>query len=98
MMGAEIIKKFENKYLHRTEYLFKMNHEAKSTPSRSDIRELISNILKVPKDLIVVRKIKTPFGKNESFIEIFIYDNKEKMLEIEPRHILKRNGLIEEMD
>jgi len=93
-MSVEIIKKFENKYLHRTEYLFKITHDAKNTPSRSDIRELISSTLKAPKDLIVIRKIKTPFGKNESFIELFIYDNKEKMLEIEPKHILKRNGLI----
>lgn len=93
-MSVEIMKKFENKFLHRVEYVFKIKHDAKSTPSRAEIRELISSTLKVPSDQVVIRRIRTPFGTNESIAEIFIYDNKEKMLEIEPRHILKRNGLI----
>ncbi len=94
-MRAELVRKFENKYLHRVEYEFLISHDAKSTPSRNEIRDLISEILKVPKDLIVVRRIRTPYGLNRSIVEVFIYDSKEKMIEIEPRHILKRNGLIE---
>ncbi len=94
-MSIEIVKKFENKYLHRIEYLFRINHEAKGTPSRKEIRELISNALKISPELIVIRKIKTPFGVNEAYVEAFVYDSKEKLIEIEPKHILIRNGLIE---
>ena len=93
-MSVEIVRKFENKYLNRVEYLFKITHEAKSTPSRKDIRKLISDTLKAPSDLIVISSIRTPFGKNESLVEVFIYNDKNKMLGIEPKHILKRNELI----
>ncbi len=93
-MSVEIVRKFENKYLNRVEYLFKITHEAKSTPSRKDIRKLISDTLKAPSDLIVIRSIRTTFGKNESLVEVFIYNDNIKMLEIEPKHILKRNELI----
>ena len=93
-MSVEIIKKFENKYLYRTEYLFRINHEAKGTPSRKEIRELISEILKIPIDNIVIHQIRTPFGINEAYVEVFVYEDKNKMLEIEPRHILIRNEIV----
>ena len=94
-MSVEVISKFENKYLFRTEYIFKMNHEAKGTPSRKEVRALIAKALNVPEDRIVIRKIKTPFGVNEAYIEAFVYESKDKMFEIEPRHILIRNGILE---
>ena len=93
-MRLEIIGKFENKLLERVEYVFKINHEAQGTPSRKDIREAVSKFLGIDKDLVVVRRVKTPFGVNEAYAEVFVYENKENLLKIEPKHILKRNEII----
>ena len=92
----EIISKFENKLLYRTEYVFKVTHDAQGTPARKTIRENVAKILGVPEDLVVVRSVKTPFGVNEAYAEVFVYSDKEKLLKIEPKHILIRNGLLTE--
>jgi len=42
-----------------------------------------------------VRRIITSFGVNDAKSEIFVYESKDKLLEIEPRHILIRNGILE---
>ena len=92
-MKLEMIAKFENKLLFRTEYVFKIGHDAQGTPSRREIREGVAKLLGVPADLVVVRRIKTPFGVNEAYAEVFVYESKDKLLSIEPRHILKRNQI-----
>ncbi len=88
------VKALENPLLFRKEYIFAVIHDAQSTPSRVKLREEISKQLGVDKDLIVVRKIKTEFGTNVARVEVHIYDNKEKLMEIEPEYILKRNNII----
>ena len=90
------IKDFENPLLYRKEYIFAVIHDAQPTPSREKLREEISKALGVNKDLVVIRRIKTEFGMNVSKVEVHVYDDKEKMMEIEPRYILKRNGIISE--
>ncbi|MHA1589908.1 MAG: 30S ribosomal protein S24e [Candidatus Njordarchaeales archaeon] len=95
-LKIELLSKFENKLLFRTEYKFKVVHEAQGTPSRKVIRENIAKLLNVPADLVVIRSIKTPFGVNESIVEAFVYEEKDKMLKIEPKHILIRNELLKE--
>ncbi len=90
------VKEFENPLLFRKEYVFAVIHEGKSTPSRIQIREELSKLLGVSKDLIVIRKLKTEFGMNLTYAEVHVYEDKKKMLEIEPRYILKRDGILSE--
>jgi len=98
MSGLSIrkIRDFENPLLYRKEYIFAVVHDAQATPSRKVLREEIAKLLGVDKGLVVVRRIKTDFGTNIAKVEVHVYDNKEKMLEIEPRYILKRNEIISE--
>jgi len=91
----ELVSKFENPLLYRTEYVFRIDHEGHSTPSREEVRKTVSERLGVPFDLIVVRKIRTEYGVNVSLAEVFVYTDKEKMLKIEPEHILIRNKIIQ---
>lgn len=90
------IKDRENLLLYRKEYIFAVIHDAQPTPSRKGLREELAKLLGVEKDFIVVRRIKTDFGTNTSKIEVYVYSDKNKMLEIEPRYILKRNEIIKE--
>ncbi len=98
MSGLTIrkIKDMDNPLLFRKEYIFEVVHEAKSTPSRAVLREEIAKLIGVDKDLGVVRRIKTEFGTNIARVEVHIYSDHEKMMEIEPRYILKRNQIISE--
>ncbi|MHA1615999.1 MAG: 30S ribosomal protein S24e [Candidatus Njordarchaeales archaeon] len=97
-LKVEMLSKFENKLLFRTEYRFRVVHDAQGTPSRKIVKETIAKLLNIPEDLVVIRNIKTPFGVNESIVEAFVYDSREKMLEIEPKHILIRNGILKEKE
>mgnify|MGYP000277018215 FL=1 len=90
------VKEFENPLLFRKEYVFAVIHEGKSTPPRIQIREELSKLLGVSKDLIVIRKLKTEFGMNLTYAEVHVYEDKKKMLEIEPKYILKRDGILGE--
>ena len=88
------IRDFENPLLYRKEYMFVVVHQDEPTPSRKTLREEIAKLLGVDKDVVVVRRIKTEFGMNASKVEVHVYSNKDRMMEIEPLYILKRNGII----
>jgi len=93
-LQLEIIKKRENKLLKRTEYIFKIFHDGKGTPKRDEVKDAIADKLGVNKELIVIKKIKTPFGVNEALVDAVLYWDKNHLLEVEPEYILKRNKLI----
>ncbi|MEX2689822.1 MAG: 30S ribosomal protein S24e [Candidatus Njordarchaeales archaeon] len=94
-MELEIIDKRENKLLYRIEYTFMVRHKDEGTPNRKLIREKAAELLGVPIERVVVRRVVTGFGVNDAKSEIFVYESKDKLLEIEPRHILIRNGILE---
>ncbi len=94
-MNIEIVSKYENKLLKRVEYIFKVDHEGASTPSRKEIKEEIAKQLGVPVDQLVIRKIRTPFGVNIAMVDVIYYYDKDFLLNVEPKYILKREGLIE---
>ncbi|MGQ4891202.1 MAG: 30S ribosomal protein S24e [Candidatus Njordarchaeia archaeon] len=94
-MNIEIVSKYENKLLKRVEYIFKVNHDASGTPSRKELKEEIVKQLGVPADQVVIRKIKTPFGVNESLVDVLYYYDKDTLMKVEPKHILRREGIIE---
>jgi len=90
------IKDIDNPLLFRKEYLFAVIHDGQPTVSRIRLRDEISKQLGVSKDLVVVRRIRTEFGMNISKVEVHVYSDPQKMMEVEPRYILRRNGIISE--
>jgi len=94
-LQLEIVAKFENKLLKRTEYIFKILHDGKGTPKREEVKEAIASKLGVEKELVVIRKMRTPFGVNETLVDSVIYWDKNTLMEVEPKYILKRNKIIE---
>lgn len=93
-MDMEILNNVENKLYDRIEILAKIVHKNSSTPKRDEIRKEISARLNKDLNLIVVKKISTIFGKQESLVKVYIYNNKDVMMKIEPKYILKRNGIV----
>ncbi len=94
-MRIEQISKFSNNLMDRTEYIFEVFYD-KATPTRNEIRQLIVEKTGVSPDLLVVQKISQHTGKKSAKVRAHVYSTKTQMEKIEPRYILKRNGLIKE--
>ena len=95
-MEITITERKENPVLKREEITFTIDHEGENTPSRDVIASKLAAIVNADKDRTILKKINTQFGKHEAIGSANLYPTKEDAFNIEPNHILKRNGLIEE--
>lgn len=91
-MEFKTIKEFKNVPQGRRELLLMVNHPNDPSPSREELRNELKKTLG---ENFVIRKEKSRFGFARSKILVFSYDSKDKLFEVEPKHILKREGLTE---
>jgi len=96
-MKIEVLEEKDNPLLYRKEIVAKIVHDD-STPSRDDVRSKAIAKLKAKKDIFILDSIKTRFGARESIAHIRIYGSKDKVLEIESEHVLRKNFLISQED
>ncbi len=92
-MRIEVLEEKDNPLLDRKEIVAKIVHDD-STPSRDDVRSKAIAKLKAKKDIFILDSIKTRFGARESIAHIRIYGSKDRVLEIESEHVLRKNSLI----
>ncbi len=97
-MEIKILEKKENPLLHRVEVKFVVSHPKDKTPSREDVRSLISANLNAEKNRVILDYMHTPFGSTETNGYAKIYDTLENAKKIEPDYILLRNKLIEKKE
>ncbi|HDJ51516.1 MAG TPA: 30S ribosomal protein S24e [Thermoprotei archaeon] len=95
-MELQIESKRYNPLLKRTEIYARIVHKKSATPSREDVRNLIASEFGVNKDLVIIHYIRTGFGWTVSKAYAKIYDSIEDLRRIEPKHMLRKHGLIEE--
>lgn len=89
-MEIEITEEKKNPLLRRKEVTFKLHHDGAS-PSREEARNALIKALKCSSNLLVIDKMDTEFGKRETIGYAKVYENEERLKEIEREHILKRN-------
>ncbi|MDP2749977.1 MAG: hypothetical protein Q8O89_04045 [Nanoarchaeota archaeon] len=77
----EIKSKKEEKLLERTEII--ATTAADKPPARPAVQQSLSDALKIDKNLIVVKKIATHFGKREFTITAHVYKTEAKLKEVE---------------
>lgn len=94
-MDIEIINERENQLLGRTELDIKIDHE-EGTPKLQDIRSKIAAMKDLDNDKFVLQSIEAVFGSSTSNAVVRIYSSNEKLTSVEPVHVLKKNGFIEE--
>lgn len=94
-MDIKIVERRENKLLDREEIYLTIDHKGEATPKREDLRKKIAAMIGKSEDLIVVEKILSMYGVQKSKAWVHVYDSKETMMKVEPRHILKRNGIVQ---
>ncbi len=75
-MEAKIIKQTKNVLLKRTDYIL----EIKSNANPGE--EAIKDFLGKDKDLTIVQKITSNFGKNTFMAEAVVYDSKESKTQV----------------
>lgn len=93
-MEIEIIEERENPLLERRELTVKVTHDA-ATPPRDAVREKLIALLNAGKDTVILGSLKSKFGVRESIAAVKVYKTKERALQVEPRHALEKNSLIE---
>ncbi|MEM0043328.1 MAG: hypothetical protein QXJ51_04230 [Sulfolobales archaeon] len=81
-----------NELLKRLEIEARIEHVGQGTPSRQSVKEILSKIYNVNKDLIVIRRIDTSYGRGSSKILARIYRDPDTLKKYEPEHLLIREN------
>lgn len=90
MTEVEIEHEEKNDLLNRTEMKLRVTHDAESTPDRGTMTDEIASLANVSKDNIIVAKIETEYGKEESIVEARVYDDKESLEKYERDYFKER--------
>jgi len=85
-----IIKDIKNENLKRREMKVVVAFE--KNPGIAEAIKVISDVAKSSADLIVIKKLKSKFGRNTFLIDSFIYNSVEDRNMIEPKVKVKKAG------
>jgi len=88
-MDLDIKANEKNEVLKRQEIVAETSE--KITPSKEAVQEKLAAKLNVPKEQIVVNKIKTGFGEAKAVIYARAYDSEDQMRSVEAKYVVSRN-------
>jgi len=96
-MKIDVISEKVNPLLGRKEVYFEIFHPEKGSPMRVNIRERLASKYKVDQDFVFIRKLIPVAGKQRIKGIARIYEDMDRAVLIEAKHIISRNqGKIEE--
>lgn len=91
-MKIKILTQKHNPLLKRREISFEVEHSDEGcTPSRLELRNSLTNMLKTRSDLLFVEKLGTRTGTTISIGEAHVYESPNQAILVEPEHIVTRN-------
>ena len=79
---------FENKLLKRRE--IEIVVESESNPGFKSSKEIIVKQFKVPEDTVIVKNVKSEFGRHDFVVDAMIYDSKEDLEKLEGKQVEKK--------
>ncbi|EPR79176.1 40s ribosomal protein s24 [Spraguea lophii 42_110] len=88
--SIEILSRYDNELLHRSEVDLNISHENAMTPSRSDVAQKLAQLFNTGVNNIVIRGTKTFFGSGNSKVKVKVYNNMDQLKKIEHFCELKR--------
>jgi small subunit ribosomal protein S24e len=91
---VRVIERRRNELLKRVEYLLEVANQG-GTPSRAELRKLLSTVLDAKGDNLVLVKVLTPAGRNWTRVIARVYDSRDQLMRIEPKYLLIREGFLE---
>jgi small subunit ribosomal protein S24e len=89
-MDIQLIEERVNPLLKRKEIIFKVTHDG-PTPSRKNVIERLAATINSRPGLVIVDNLKTEFGKREIIGYAKIYEDEDRVKELERHHIIERN-------
>lgn len=96
-MKISDIEKTENKLANRIEITARFISGG-ATPSRKQLKDMLSKELKAKDELIIIRNISSEFGFQQGTLQGYVYANKEALEKFEPEYMLKRHSPKEKAD
>jgi len=92
-MEIKLVSSKENPLLKRKEIEFKIEHGPQSrTPARMDVKKDLAAELKVAKELVFVKDMRTLTGTGITVGHANSYESAEQAKLVEPEYIIKRNS------
>ncbi|MDI9620106.1 MAG: hypothetical protein QFX33_04810 [Candidatus Nezhaarchaeota archaeon] len=88
---VKVLRSVDNKVLNRKELVLHVDHSGSKTPTRDEVRGLVSSMLGVPLNLVVVKSLKTLSGTNVTEGHIHVYGDEKALEDVEAKHIKLRN-------
>jgi len=88
---VKVSRDLENRVLNRRELVLRIHHAGARTPTRSEVRELVSSMFSAPQNLVIVKNLRTIAGTNVTEAHVHIYRDEKTLQEVEPKHIKIRN-------
>jgi len=88
---VKVLRDVENKVLNRRELILQIHHAGAKTPTRSEVREVVSSMFSAPQNLIIVKNLRTLAGTNVTEAHVHIYRDERTLQEVEPQYIKTRN-------
>ncbi|BCS91323.1 MAG: 30S ribosomal protein S24e [Candidatus Micrarchaeota archaeon] len=96
-MRIEILEDTKIDALNRRQIRLKVT-DITSTVARADLHKELCKKLALNPEATIITRIDQLYGKREALAIAHVYNSKEELLKIEPKHILKRAGLLNDKD
>lgn len=90
-MKIDVLEEKENPLLDRKELTVKVIHKGKATPKKDEIRDKIIAKLGANKDTLILGPLNQRFGSTDSLAKVKIYKTKERLIQVEAPHRIKKN-------
>jgi small subunit ribosomal protein S24e len=91
---VRVIERRRNELLKRVEYLLEVANQS-GTPSRAELRKLLSTVLDAKEDNLMLVKVLTPAGRNWTRVTARVYDSRDQLMRTESKYLLIREGFLE---
>ncbi|HLB69914.1 MAG: 30S ribosomal protein S24e [Candidatus Methanoperedens sp.] len=89
-MELQIIEDKTNPQLKRREVSLKIQN--RGTPSRIDVKNKLAALANSRPELIVIEKLTTEFGKQETLGTASIYEKEERLKQLAHKHLITRDA------
>jgi small subunit ribosomal protein S24e len=83
----------ENPLHPRTEVEFEIHHPGEATPERDSVRNLVADHVGGDPESTIVDHMDTEFGRATTVGYAKVYESSAEARQVEPEHMLERNGL-----
>ncbi len=93
-MEVRVTEVKENKLLGRKEIHFEVIHEGEPTPSRKDVKGKLVAMLDLNPETTVIQYLRSYFGSHISKGYAKAYDDRDRMMYIEPDYVLIKEGFL----